>query len=177
MRIFHLTAGFVVLTLLLVSGCTTNVQNALEKDNETIEDTLTPPDGNIDEVVQEPPPPPPIPVIEEKKELPEGAVVTLESVEVEKALYHSSELMSFDVIIDSDTALEGVEVKASGIAGRMSITETVDIVEGENVVGMEYKLPSCNTCSGIRPGNHSFDVNIYYGELIDGDKVTVEIRQ
>lgn len=160
----------ILLLVILVSGCT----SVYVSDNRTS-------DAQVNESLEqkqttnEPPLPPPIPEIEENV-LPEGAVIELSGLALDSDLYHSKEVMMFNVTISSNVELDGLILKSNLDEWRV-VEETMDIVAGDNDVRFGYQLPSCNTCSGVRAGVHDFHVNIYYDSLIDGDKVSVDIQQ
>ncbi len=177
MRVFCLTAGFVVLALLMASGCISSAVPAAKAPGVTMKDagaaeTLPEAVDYVPEeiTVEEP-------VKEMAKELPEGALVSVTGIETDKDVYHSRELLSFNVTIDSSVALDDVTVRASGISGKMDIAEMASLAEGENVVEFEYTLPSCNRCSGISPGDHEVSVHLVYGDVIAEDSIAIEIQQ
>jgi hypothetical protein len=169
MRIVHLSLGIVFIIMLLVSGCVSDVRSGAEESQEAGDDVLKEQD-----VVQEEPE-----AVEEApgESAPEGLEASVRDIVTEKGLYHSAELMRFNATVESNMYLSEAMVKASGISGKMNIERTVDIEEGENIMEFETTLPSCNTCSGIRPGNHTISVQLYYGELIAEASTTVEIQQ
>ena len=83
MRIFYLTAGFVVLALLLISGCISD-SGADVTDNttagaESVEQGLN--DTGAETISEAPPEEMP------EKVLPEGATISVESIDIEKELY------------------------------------------------------------------------------------------
>lgn len=78
-------------------------------------------------------------------------------LDTNKDQYHSKENMQITTKIFSEQEFQGANLKLIGIYAsryRMDITEKVDITKGENVVISSYKLPNCNTCSGIREGSY-----------------------
>ncbi|MBN1896261.1 MAG: hypothetical protein JW789_00850 [Candidatus Aenigmarchaeota archaeon] len=103
--------------------------------------------------------------------------ISIAGISIEKNVYHSAEVMRFNVTLLSDIAAEGLELKAYGINGKMSIVKAVDMVPGENLFSLEYTLPRCNVCGGITPGNYTFEVSVYNSDIIDSDTISVEILQ
>ncbi|MCD6495909.1 MAG: hypothetical protein J7K54_01425 [Candidatus Aenigmarchaeota archaeon] len=152
--------------MILVSGCTNTYLNV--HDNQTSNMTIE----NSSEHLTEQNTPSVM-----TARIPEGAHISISGVSVEKKLYHSAETMRFNVSVDSDTAIDGLGISAEGISGKMLIDRKVNITPGTNLFEFEYALPRCNVCGGIRPGNHSLSVDIYYGGLIDTLTLTVEIQQ
>lgn len=180
MRIFYLTAGFVVFALLLVSGCISDSERGeTDSYNEPVVEIVQSPQVPQEnaEVEQEGESPEIVPEEVPEKTLPDGANIMIESIEIEKDLYYSAELMRFNATINSDTYLDEVSVKASGISGKMNLEKTVNLTEGDNIVEFEFGLPRCNVCGGIRAGTHTVNVGVYYGELIAEHSASVEIEQ
>ncbi|MCK4714276.1 MAG: hypothetical protein KAT35_01785, partial [Candidatus Aenigmarchaeota archaeon] len=109
MRILYLTAGFVVLALLLVSGCVGNTAD--------VGDTQKTGPGEQEltenaEMEQETPEDIPEPEEEPESMLPDGANIVAGDIVIENDLYHSGELMRFNVTVSSDIYLEEVLVSA-----------------------------------------------------------------
>jgi len=116
------------------------------------------------------------PLLPEAPELPD-AHVSVESIDIEKELYHSNELMKFTALIYSDAVIKDVSVQASGISEKLNIAKTVTLLEGGNAVEFEYSLPSCNKCGGISAGTHEITVSVHKGDIFAESSVPVEIQQ
>jgi hypothetical protein len=99
------------------------------------------------------------------------------SVNTDKDLYHSAEVMKLTAVIASGEDVTGAVVTASGLNGKMSASKTVDLIEGGNTVEFEYTLPRCNTCGGIPAGSYTCTLSASYGDSSVSKDFTVEIRQ
>jgi len=108
----------------------------------------------------------------------EPSSVTLET---DKDLYHSGELIKITSTINSPVELKDVKVGFYGIYSRryrLDTIKTVNLVEGENKITLDYKAPSCYGCAGIKPGTYSINVDVVYSNQTLGTKtIDVEIRQ
>jgi hypothetical protein len=152
---FGLAGAFAVIALLLVSGC--------------IGTTVRESGGNNTPYVT---------VQESAGADPGEADIAVSGIAVENDLYHSNDVMRFNVTVSSDTALDDVAVKASGVSGKMNLEKTVNLREGDNVVQFEFGLPRCNVCGGISAGMHTISVFVSHGEeLFAENSTSVEIRQ
>ncbi len=161
MRSLFLTAGFAVLALLLVSGCVGNTAGAGDEQK-------TVPEGQEKSVSGE----------NHESMLTEEADVNVVDISFENDVYHSSEMMRFNVTVNSDAHMGDVTVSVTGISGKMDIEKTVNLSEGNNIISFEFGLPRCNVCGGISAGTHMIDAMVYYsGELVAEDSASVEIRQ
>ncbi len=168
MRILYITAGVLVLALLLVSGCINDSvsETAGTLDAESAGHALNDTGAEV------------TPIEEPDAMLPDGANILVGDIVIENELYHSGELMRFNVSVSSDIYLEGVSVSAAGISGKMNMEKTVNISEGDNLIAFEFGLPGCNVCGGIKAGTHTIVTSVYYsGELVAGNSTSVEIRQ
>jgi hypothetical protein len=114
-------------------------------------------------------------LLPEAPELPYA--FSVESIDIEKEMYHSNDLMHFTVLIYSDAVIEDVSVQATGISERLNIAKTVTLLEGENIVDFEYNLPSCNRCGGIGAGTHEITVSVHKGDISAEACTSVEIQQ
>jgi hypothetical protein len=85
--------------------------------------------------------------------------------------------MNLSIKIFSASALEGAEIHASGISGRMNLKKTANLSEGENEFTFTFTLPSCNVCGGIRSGTHDIECGVTYGNTVIKNTTSVEIQQ
>jgi hypothetical protein len=103
------------------------------------------------------------------------------SLETDKGLYHSGEIINITAGINSPINLENVKVRFYGIYSRvyrLDNTQTVNLSIGKNTASLEYKAPNCFGCSGIRPGTYQISADLIYGnDVLTTEKTDIEIRQ
>ena len=103
------------------------------------------------------------------------------SLETDKTLYHSGEMIYITAKINSDTELKNITARFYGIHAsryRLDQAKTVDLEKGENIVSLEYNAPRCYGCSGISPGTYHINLDMIHKEdKLASKTVDVEIRQ
>jgi hypothetical protein len=103
------------------------------------------------------------------------------SISTDRELYHSNEIMTINVTIDSPGEIPGADVRVYGINARyyrLDKTEKTNIDTGENTVVISYTTPSCTGCAGISPGTYQLNADLTYGgNVIASATRDVEIRQ
>ncbi|MEA3343458.1 MAG: hypothetical protein U9Q92_04785 [archaeon] len=107
----------------------------------------------------------------------EDARISLNNVSVDKAVYHSSEVVNLVMEIYSSTNAQNVTVTAKGIGGRFNKRRVLNLTEGVNELSFAYKLPRCNVCGGIREGKYNLSCEVISGSATIKDYVTVDILQ
>jgi len=103
------------------------------------------------------------------------------SLSTEKELYHSNEMMKIHVDMLASNFINGAELRVYGIyAGsyRLDYKRSVDLEKGSNEADIEYRTPSCNTCSGIKAGNYDIIAELTKnGNIIGKSTKRIEIQQ
>ncbi len=109
--------------------------------------------------------------------LGEPASFAITGIQPDKTLYHSAEVMSLDVSIESDGTADNVTVSAKGINGRMDLQKSVSLAAGLNVVQFQYQLPRCNVCGGISAGRYELTCEARLGNSTAANATAVDIVQ
>lgn len=103
------------------------------------------------------------------------------NLNTDKELYHSNELMKIKLDFRSTADMGTAAVNVYGIyAGRnrMDLSGNVNIINGDNEVYFEFATPSCNSCSGISPGNYTITAEIVKDDVVIAKKAKIiEIQQ
>ena len=103
------------------------------------------------------------------------------AIETDKETYHSSEMMSINITLSSNTDIENASVRIYGIeasGNRIDISKQTNIKQGKNTVNFEYTTPKCNTCSGIKPGTYQLNTEVMQkGEIIAKTSKDINIQQ
>jgi len=88
----------------------------------------------------------------------------------DKDIYHSNELMKVEVEIDSENELDNCQLAVYGIEVRgkpkMYHVVPMNLTVGSNLVMYGYKMPACNKCAGVNPGNYSIHAELYYNNTL-----------
>lgn len=103
--------------------------------------------------------------------------ISLENISTDKMVYHSSEIVNFNVAIYSNADLADAVVTVNGVGGRMNEKRILNLSEGLNDVSFTYKLPRCNVCGGIKAGMYDFSCTVVYGNITVEDSLSVDIQQ
>jgi len=98
------------------------------------------------------------------------------NVSADKEVYRSAETLNLTLTISSNSNVNAT-VLMTGISGRMNIERAIELDAGNNLLFVDYKLPSCNVCGGIRPGNHDILTKVIYGNVTLNKTIAVEIQQ
>lgn len=103
------------------------------------------------------------------------------ALSTDKELYHSNEIMKVTVDIECNIQVRNATLRVYGIHAsryRLDKNQAVNLEPGNNTVVIDYKTPSCNRCSGIRPGTYEVSAELSYGG-IGAAKATknIEIQQ
>lgn len=98
------------------------------------------------------------------------------NVSADKEIYHSGEILNLTLTISSNSKINAT-VLMTGIAGRMKIEKAIELDVGNNLLFVDYKLPSCNVCGGINPGTHSILTKVIHGNTTLNKTIAVEIQQ
>jgi len=99
---------------------------------------------------------------------------------LDKNIYHSNEQMNITVQIETNKTAENANIKVYGIyasRNRLNLSKTTNLSEGNNLILFEYKTPSCNTCSGIRPGMYDITAEVEYNGTMTKETKQIEIQQ
>lgn len=88
------------------------------------------------------------------------------NISTEKTVYNSNETLRVNVYFNS-TIEENAQLHVSGIKnqfGRPMLEETRDIIlkKGDNSFDFEFKMPSCEECSAVAPGEHYINATIAF---------------
>ena len=107
--------------------------------------------------------------------------VELTSLNTDKELYHSGEMIHIAFNINSQTVLNNVSIRFYGIYSRiyrLDQTKIVDLIMGENTITLDYQAPRCYGCSGISPGTYQITADVIYNnEILTNNSISIEIRQ
>lgn len=102
----------------------------------------------------------------------------------DKTAYRSYEKISLNIRIISNQDLADALISAAGITSRLGndyFNQTQNIYLRKNKISeiiLSQTLPSCNTCSGLAPGNYKITVEFYYqGKVFSSKEVVLMIRQ
>lgn len=104
-------------------------------------------------------------------------VLDVASVKTDKDIYHSAEVMKIMAVVNAQEAVPGAVVTATGVNGKMSLSQTLDLSAGGNEVQFQYQLPRCNVCGGIREGNYTCTLSASRGSSSSSQDFVVEIMQ
>jgi hypothetical protein len=105
------------------------------------------------------------------------------SVNTEKDLYHSDEIMNITVEVNATGNLDNATLMIEGIQDkhgrtRLSHEMQVNLTSGENTFTYDYQLPECSSCAGLNPGSYNVNVTlIRNGSVISNATKSVEIQQ
>lgn len=104
------------------------------------------------------------------------------SIESDRELYHSNELINITVTVISEKEIGGAALRVYGLKKSsyyyLDKKENIDIKAGVNVYRYEMKTPRCNVCSGIKAGTYNINAEItYLGGVVGAGIKEVEIRQ
>ncbi|MBN2013572.1 MAG: hypothetical protein JW778_00180 [Candidatus Altiarchaeota archaeon] len=102
------------------------------------------------------------------------------SLSTDKDVYHSNELMSINVVVDSSHDLD-VLLRIYGISAgyyRIDKTESMALLRGLNQKSFSYQTPRCYGCAGIQPGSYNVNVDVIYNsEVIASSTTEIEMQQ
>ena len=98
------------------------------------------------------------------------------NVSADKEVYHSGEILNLTLAISSNSRVNAT-VLLTGISGKMNLERPVELDAGNNLLFVDFKLPGCNVCGGIHPGNHSILARVVHGNSTWNRTLSVEIRQ
>jgi hypothetical protein len=105
------------------------------------------------------------------------------SVETEKDLYHSDEIMNITVEVTSTGNLDNATLMIEGIQDkhgrtRLSHEMQVNLTSGVNNFTYDYQLPECSSCAGLNAGTYQVNVTLTEnGTVISNATKSVEIQQ
>ena len=101
----------------------------------------------------------------------------------DKSIYSSYEKINLDIKITASQELNEVAVLAQGISvyGRNYFDEsqTINLAKGKTQ-NLEFTetLPSCNSCSGLRPGNYVINISAsHQGKILSEEIISINIKQ
>lgn len=111
---------------------------------------------------------------------PENITLNM-NLNTDKELYHSNEVMKIKLDFRSSEDMGTAAVNVYGIyaaRNRMDLSGNVNIISGDNEVYFEFTTPSCNSCSGISPGNYTITAEIIKDRIIiaKAEKI-IEVQQ
>lgn len=105
------------------------------------------------------------------------------SVNTEKELYHSDEVMNITVAVNATGNLDNATLVIEGIQDkhgrtRLSHQMQVNLTSGANTFTYDYQLPECSSCAGLNPGAYQVNVTLMEnGTVISNATTSVEIQQ
>ena len=105
------------------------------------------------------------------------------SVNTDKELYHSNNVMNITVAVTSPKTIDNVTLNITGIEDRygdmrLSHQIQVNLSPGTNTLTYDYQLPPCSKCAGIDPGNYSFNVTLEQGgTILDQTNYSIQLEQ
>ena len=87
-----------------------------------------------------------------------------------KESYRQGEEIYIKISFFSKADLEKSEIKVSGIKARygnyISLSKVVDIKKGENIIEFSSRAPYCSSCTGVNPGLHEIEAQIFYNNTL-----------
>ncbi len=100
-------------------------------------------------------------------------------VSTDKAVYRSHQDMWINLTVTSDTGgPAGIWVHGINARNRerLSIRDNYTLEEGENVIKIKYRTPSCTGCAGISPGDYTVtaEVTVYDKNLTANTTVNIQ---
>jgi len=102
----------------------------------------------------------------------------------DKSIYSSYEQVILNIELSSDQALNNVLIKAVGITSRLNrnyFDQNQLVSLQKNIVKkvtLSQTLPSCNSCSGLAPGNYTITITAdYQGKILATKKINLTIKQ
>jgi len=101
----------------------------------------------------------------------------IQTLQADRPLYHSAEVMNISVVVYSSTSLENVNVTLTGVNNRINELKVVNLTPGENSMLFTHQLPSCNTCGGIKPNNYDIYAIVEYDNVTVKKYITINIQQ
>jgi len=103
---------------------------------------------------------------------------------VEKSIYGSYEQVILNIDLLSSQDLSDVLVEAKGITSRLNRnyfdqSKLVDLQkQSAQKISFSQTLPSCNSCSGLSPGNYQITVTAQYQrQILATKKINLTIKQ
>ena len=105
------------------------------------------------------------------------------SVNTDKELYHSNNVMNITVAVTSPRTIDNVTLNITGIQDRygdlrLSHKIQANLSPGTNTLTYDYQLPPCSKCAGIDPGNYSFNVTLEQGgTILDQTNYSIQLEQ
>jgi len=101
-----------------------------------------------------------------------------------KSIYSSYEQVILNIELLSNQDLSDVLVEAIGITSRLNInyfdqSQLVSLQKNTvKKITLSQTLPSCNSCSGLAPGNYTITVTAdYQGKILATKKINLTIKQ
>ncbi|MEM5790603.1 MAG: hypothetical protein QXP77_00955 [Candidatus Aenigmatarchaeota archaeon] len=96
----------------------------------------------------------------------EGEIENQIEIFINKESYREGEEIYINVSFFSSGNLKNAEVKLEGIKSRfgnyLSLSKTIDLKKGKNVIEFYYRAPYCNVCTGVNPGEHEITAQVIY---------------
>ncbi len=115
-----------------------------------------------------------------KNENPAKINITAKS---DRTVYSSYEKIILDINITSDKELDDILVSAKGISAfgknYFDKNQSISFTKQKNQnIRLIETLPSCNSCSGLRPGNYKINILVTnQGEILNQSSINVTIKQ
>ena len=116
-----------------------------------------------------------------KSELPVNVQI---NATANKSIYSSYEQIILNIELFSNQNLNDVLVEAIGITSRLNRnyfeqSKLVDLLkQSAQKISFSQTLPSCNSCSGLVPGNYTITVSaVYQGKILATKKINLTIKQ
>jgi len=101
-----------------------------------------------------------------------------------KSIYSSYEQIILNIELFSNQNLNDVLVEAIGITSRLNRnyfeqSKLVDLLkQSAQKISFSQTLPSCNSCSGLAPGNYTITITAdYQGKILATKKIYLTIKQ
>ena len=105
------------------------------------------------------------------------------SAKTDKSVYSSYEKIILDVKVTASMELNDVTVSAQGISvynkNYFNKSQTINLAarKSQNFEFTET-LPSCNSCSGLRPGSYVINISVFHdGKILSEEKININIKQ
>ena len=115
------------------------------------------------------------------QELPLNVWVTANT---DKSIYSSYQTIILKIKITGSQDLSDVDISANGITDRLNrsyFNQKQNIYLSKNIVKeviLSQTLPSCNSCSGLTPGNYSITITAdYQDKTLASKNINLTIKQ
>jgi hypothetical protein len=103
--------------------------------------------------------------------------ISVQGITTDRKIYHSAESLVLNASVHSDSDVQAVLAKAWGVNGKLAQEAFYNLSPGENTIQFSFRLPRCNVCGGISPGNYTLNFEVTAGNVTASNFTSVEIVQ